>query len=105
MIVRHFTAKASPENARKYYVFLRDMLTPKLKEIPGHLGALVLSNEGKDDVHITVLTFWESDEAIRQFAGDNPEKAVIEPEARGLLSSFDDRVTRLVVELNTLQDG
>lgn len=100
MIVRHFTAEATAANARKYYEFFENSLTPQLEAIPGYRGALVLSRDD-EPVSITVLTFWESDEAIRRFAGDDPARAVIEPEARTILSSFSDRVRRLVVELDT----
>jgi hypothetical protein len=31
--------------------------------------------------------------SIRKFAGDEPEKAVVEAEARAVLTSFDDCVT------------
>ena len=48
-----------------------------------------------------MLTFWESMAAVRQFAGSHPEKAVVEPEAKAVLSDFD-RVVRHfeIVETN-----
>jgi len=102
MIVRHFAAKATQRNAGKYFAFFRDTLTPQLKNIGGYRGALVLSNSERSEVQITVLTFWESDDAIRRFAGETPSMAVVEPEARAILSWFSDSVTRLVVEVDTL---
>ncbi|HUN29648.1 MAG TPA: hypothetical protein VMV65_07560 [Alphaproteobacteria bacterium] len=104
MLVRRFTATASATNAPKYYTFFRDALTPQLKRIPGHRGALVLSREDAGNVAITVLTFWESAEAIRAFAGDAPNVAIVEPEARAILASFDDRVEQFVVEVDTTVD-
>jgi hypothetical protein len=44
-----------------------------------------------------VLTLWDSMEAIRRFAGPEPNKAVIEPEARAALASFDEYVTHFEV--------
>jgi hypothetical protein len=35
--------------------------------------------------------WYDSIEAVREFAGDDYEKAVVPPEARVLLSRFDDR--------------
>lgn len=102
MIVRHFIAKAASEDAGRYYAFFRDTLAPQLKTIPGHLGALVLRNDRQSEVEILVLTFWESDEAIRRFAGDDPAIAVVEPEARTILSWYSEIVTRMVVEVDTL---
>ncbi len=100
MLVRRFTARATAANAPRYYAFFRDELTPQLKQISGHRGALVLSQTGNANVEITVLTFWESAESIRAFAGDVPNKAVVEPEARALLASFDDEIEQLTVELD-----
>ena len=34
----------------------------------------------------------DSMEAIRKFAGDDPERAVVEPAARAVLLAFDERV-------------
>jgi len=101
MLARLFTAEASATNAPKYYAFFRDTLTPQLKELPGHRGSLVLSQANGATVSITVLTFWESIESIRSFAGDTPNKAVVESEARAILDSFNDEVTQLTVELDT----
>lgn len=104
MFVRHFTATVTRANAPKYYTFFRNTLTPELERIPGHRGAIVLSDDnGNDPVDITVLTFWESEEAIRLFAGDTPNRAVVEPEARELLASFNEVISQHVVEVDTLQ--
>jgi heme-degrading monooxygenase HmoA len=103
MIVRYFTATVARANAPKYYTFFRNTLTPELERIPGHRGALVLSNgDSVDPIEITVLTFWESIEAVRRFAGDTPNRAVVEPEARALLESFNEIVTQHNVEVDTL---
>ena len=103
MIVRRFRAKATIANAKAYAVFFRDVLTPQLREIPGHRGALVLSEVRRKNTRITVLTFWDSIDAIMRFAGDDPTQAVVEPEARALLSSFDPEVTHHTVEVDTLE--
>ena len=98
MIARYWTATATAEKAPAYFAFFRDVLTPELSKIPGHAGALVLSRVAAEMVEITVLTFWESHEAIRRFAGESPSKAVVEPEAQAMLTSFDDEVLHYDVE-------
>jgi hypothetical protein len=40
-------------------------------------------------------------EAIAHFAGTNPERAVVEPEARAILRDYDDRVRHLTLRLDT----
>jgi heme-degrading monooxygenase HmoA len=41
---------------------------------------------------VVVVTFWRSAEAVRAFAGDDPEQAVVADEAAALLTDFDRRV-------------
>ena len=104
MIVRRFTAKATEENAKKYYAFFENKLVPHLRSVPGHRGALVFSRiTRRGNVRITVLTFWDSMAAIAKFAGDSL-KAAVEPEARELLDSFNDEVTHWALEVDALTD-
>jgi heme-degrading monooxygenase HmoA len=65
--------------------------------IKGPCGAYVLRRQTEADVELIVLTLWDSMEAIRRFAGPEPNKAVIEPEARAALASFDEYVTHFEV--------
>jgi heme-degrading monooxygenase HmoA len=93
MIARTWTARASLAGAEAYAEFFNVTLTPELATIEGHRGSMVLRHPmGDDDVLITVVTFWESMAAIGRFAGATPELAVVEPEARSVLVSFDERV-------------
>jgi hypothetical protein len=43
------------------------------------------------------LTLWESLAAVRRFAGAEAEKAVVDPEAQAILTSFDESVTHFEV--------
>jgi hypothetical protein len=45
------------------------------------------------EVEVVVETAWDSMDAVRGFAGDTPEVAVVEPEARAVLSRWDAHVT------------
>jgi heme-degrading monooxygenase HmoA len=97
MIARSWSARATPEKASEYAAFFRDRLVPELSQIAGHMGSLVLSKPNAELVEVVVLTFWESMEAVRRFAGDPPDRAVIEPNAQALLASFDTSVEHLTV--------
>lgn len=102
MIARSWSARATGEGAKAYVAFFDGTLRPVLEQIEGHEGALVLTRAlGGDSVEIRVLTFWRSAEAIARFAGDEPGRAVVEPEARALLASFDEDVTHQEVALDT----
>jgi heme-degrading monooxygenase HmoA len=47
---------------------------------PGNRAAYILRREDGDRTEFVTLTFWDSMEAIRGFAGDDVERAVFYPE-------------------------
>ncbi len=97
MILRMWTARAGKSKAGDYIEHAQRKVFPKLRAIEGNCGAYLLSREATNGVELMVLTLWQSMEAIRKFAGPDPEKAVVEPEARAVLTSFDERVTHFEV--------
>lgn len=94
MIARTWIGWAPQENVDAYVSFLEGKVLKDIRRIDGHHGAYVfkrpISENG--EMEFLVITFWESMEAIRQFAGDDPSVAVVEDEARALLSNFDEHV-------------
>ena len=93
MIARLWRGVASSSaNADAYERHVTTTVFPQLAAIPGHCGARVLRREDAGRVEFLVVTFWDSMDAIRKFAGGDPESAVVEPEARAVLSDFDDFV-------------
>lgn len=105
MIARSWSARATPEGAKRYVAFFETTLVPQLEQIEGHRGALVMTEAREGGVEIRVLTFWASMAAVARFAGEAPGRAVVEPEARALLSSFDDEVRHHEVALGTFRGG
>ena len=55
------------------------------------LGADLLRRDAGDEIAFVTITRFESLESVRAFAGEDYEQAVVEPEARALLSRFDQR--------------
>jgi heme-degrading monooxygenase HmoA len=92
MIVRVWQAEATPENADAYARHLSEAVLPKLRGIAGYEGAYLLRRVKGDRLELVVLTLWSSMEAIRAFAGDEPERAVVEPAARAVLAAWDETV-------------
>ena len=90
MIARLWRGVASAGNADAYQRHATDTVFPALRGIPGHRGAYLLKRTVGGRTEFLALTLWDSLDAIRAFAGDNPEIAVVEPEARALLAEFDD---------------
>ena len=94
MIARLWRGVAgSAAGADAYQRHVTGSVFPELKKIRGHKGAQVLRRRQE----FLVITFWESMDAIRRFAGADPEQAVVEPEARAVLTEYDQRVSHYEV--------
>jgi heme-degrading monooxygenase HmoA len=89
MIARTWSGTARRDKIDAYVSYLRDKTLPGLRAIAGYRGAHVLRRPAGDEVAVTVITFWDSVEAIAHFAGEDPERAVVSAEARALLSGWD----------------
>jgi heme-degrading monooxygenase HmoA len=92
MIIRAWRGYASHAKSHDYPSHFRRNVMPELWAIRGFLGARLLRSEKADGFEFLVHTRWQSMEAIRAFAGEDPERAVVEPEAVCALVRFDERV-------------
>jgi heme-degrading monooxygenase HmoA len=92
MIVRMWRGQATAANADAYERFVTTRVFAALPAIDGHRGAYLLKRSIGDGVEFIAVTLWESLDAIRKFAGEPIDRAVVEPEARAVLSTFDDFV-------------
>ena len=97
MILRMWEARSTAGGAADYIRHATTKVFPKIRAIEGYKGEYLLRRDVKDSVELVVLTLWDSIEAIRQFAGPEPNKALVEPEARAVLTSFDEYVTHFEV--------
>ena len=73
----------------------------------GYAGAALLQRTTIDAIEIIVITWWQSLEAIRRFAGADLDQAVVADEAASLLTQFDRRVRHyeLVIEHDAKGDA
>jgi heme-degrading monooxygenase HmoA len=92
MIIREWRGRASLKRAAAYPDHFRHAVLPELRHIPGFLGATLSRRDQGETVEYLVLTRWPSMDAIHAFAGDDPNKAVVEPGAGAALTDFDDFV-------------
>lgn len=97
MILRMWKAQSTATGARDYIHHAKTKVFPKVRAIEGSRGGYLLSRTVEGGVELAVVTLWQSIDAIRRFAGPEPDKAVIEPEARAVLTSFDEYVTHFSV--------
>jgi heme-degrading monooxygenase HmoA len=90
---------AVPEKAKDYIEHLQRTVLAELYQIDGFRGAYVLGRELDRGVEFTVQTLWESMDAIRKFAGENVEAAVVAPAAQLFFREFDSTVTHSEIVL------
>jgi mannose-6-phosphate isomerase-like protein (cupin superfamily) len=97
MIARRWRGWADgPAQADAYAAHFEGTVRPRLERIGGFVGATlerVPADDGRTEV--VVVTRWASMDAIRAFAGDRVELAVVEPEARAVLAEVEDRVRHI----------
>lgn len=93
MISRIWHGWTSHDHADAYETLLRtEIFTGILaRRIEGFLGIDLLRRDQAEDVEFVTIMWFSSLQAIRVFAGDDHEVAVVPPPARALLRRFDAR--------------
>jgi len=98
-ILRMWKARSTAENAGAYVQHATREVFPRLRSIAGHRGSYLLRRVAGDATELVVMTVWDSMDAVRTFAGAQPDQAVVDPEVRAVLSSCDELVTHFEVIL------
>src|SRR3990172_8087624 len=93
MISRIWRGWTSRENADAYEELLRSEIFVVIaqRSIPGYRGIHLLRRDVDDGVEFVTIMWFDSLDAVRAFAGEDYEVAVVPPQARQLLSRFDER--------------
>src|SRR2546425_10426659 len=91
MIARLWHGLTSRENAGAYETLLRNKVLPQIHRVSGYGGAYLLKRSVPEGVEFVTLTFFESLNAVRAFAGSDYEQAGVPPDARAVLKRFDER--------------
>lgn len=101
MIARMWKGVAFSEKADDYEKHLQTSVLPELRQIDGFQEVFLMRKDTSDAVEFVVLTMWESMDAIRKFAGENAEVAVVAPAAQVLFREFDSTVKHFEIVLHT----
>lgn len=104
-ILRLWKGCATAAKAGDYIRHASQTVFPQIQSLPGHRGAYLLRRSVGNGIEFLVLTLWASMDAVRGFAGPDPEKAVVEPAARAALSHFEETVTHYEVVVHTRADA
>lgn len=91
-VTRMWHGKTRIEHAEEYLEFLKKSGIPDYKQIPGNLGVQVWRRKEKDVCHFWTITRWDNVDSIKQFAGENYEKARYYPEDKEYLLEFEPTV-------------
>lgn len=93
MISRIWHGWTSRENAAAYEALLESEILPGIadRRIRGLLGVHLLKRDVSEGVEFVTIMWFESLDAVREFAGEDYEAAVVPDEARRLLARFDAR--------------
>lgn len=93
MISRIWHGWTSVQNADLYERLLRGEIFKQIEQrkIRGYRGIHLLRREVSEGVEFMTVMWFDSLDAVRAFAGEDFETAVVPPTARALLSRFDAR--------------
>lgn len=93
MVTRIWHGWTSPERADAYETLLRDEILVGIhnRHIPGLRSIQLLRRVGDVEVEFVTLMLFESLDAVRAFAGDDYEAAVVPDAAQAILTRFDRR--------------
>jgi heme-degrading monooxygenase HmoA len=71
MVTRIWHGATPAAKSDEYLSLMRTVALPDYRSTPGNKGAYALRRVEGDTLHFLMITFWESEEAIQAFAGDN----------------------------------
>jgi heme-degrading monooxygenase HmoA len=93
MISRIWHGWTTLENAHNYEFLLKDEIFLGIhdRHIHGFTGIKLLRRDVGDEVEFITIMEFESLDAVREFAGEDYESAVVPEAARAVLSHFDER--------------
>lgn len=102
-ILRMWKGRSSPEKAGDYAQHAVQKVFPELASMTGHKGAYLLRRPVGNATEFLVLTLWDSMEAVGNFAGAQPSRAIVEPAARAALCDFDETAIHYEVMTQALK--
>jgi len=93
MIGRIWHGWTKPENAEKYERLLKEEIFPEIvaKKVAGYRGIQLFRRPLDNEIEFITIMWFDSWDAVKQFAGEDYEQAYVPPKAREVLQSFDER--------------
>lgn len=105
MIARIWHGITPAAKADEYVEFLNRSGVRDYQATEGNLGVHILRRIEGEQAHFLTLTFWDSVEAIKRFAGEEYEKARYYPEDKDYLLEFEETVTHYEVMFSSPRES
>jgi heme-degrading monooxygenase HmoA len=93
VIARIWRGAVQRGEADRYVDYLQETGIPAYRTTPGNRGAWILRSDRGELTEFVTLSFWDSIESVRAFAGSDPDRAVFYPEDEHFLVERDLHVT------------
>ena len=100
MIARLWHGMTRADDYDKYWSFLLARAVPDYRDTPGNMGVRLFRRLEGDRAHFLTLSYWESHDAIRAFAGDPIERAKYYPEDDAFLLEFEPTVVHWETDID-----
>lgn len=97
MIARVWHGVTAEEQGEEFLEYVKRTGVPGLGSTPGNLGVTVFRRVEQGKVHFLLTSYWESREAIANFAGPDIEKARYYPEDEKYLLELEPTVNHYEV--------
>jgi heme-degrading monooxygenase HmoA len=92
MIARVWRGVTLAEKADDYIAYLHQTGLKDYAETPGNRGVSMLRRLQGEHCEIVLISLWDSMDAVRAFAGENPERSVYYPEDEEYLLEMEPQV-------------
>jgi heme-degrading monooxygenase HmoA len=97
MIARTWWGATKAQDAGAYLEYLHQTGFAEYRKAAGNRGVLGLRRITGDQAEFLLISLWDSTDDVRQFAGEDMEKAVFYPEDERFLVMRDEHVTHYEV--------
>ncbi len=101
MIARHWRGWTKRADADAYENLLKTRVLAELKAIEGYLGGTILRKDDSIESEFAVINYFETLEAVKEFAGPDYAIPVFESEAKALLNRIENFATHYEVRYST----
>ncbi|WP_424963701.1 antibiotic biosynthesis monooxygenase [Ekhidna sp.] len=92
MIARIWYGRTKAKDFDDYTKFMKEKAVPDYQSTPGFVKLSFLRRLVEEEAHFTLITYWENLEVIKNFAGEDYEKAKYYPEDNDYLLEFEEKV-------------